>query len=71
MRFDVPVVGLPTIEQMKSSRATALAVDAGRTLLFDRQKLIELADAADIAIQAFAPVTHVEPKSASEGINKE
>src|SRR5208337_5088112 len=63
MRFDVPVVGLPTIEQMKSSRATALAVDAGRTLLFDRQKLIELADAADIAIEAFAPPTAVEPNS--------
>src|SRR5256885_6108447 len=46
MRFDVPVVGLPTIEQMKSSGATALAVDAGRTLLFDREKLIEMADAA-------------------------
>src|SRR6202790_1818607 len=71
MRFDVPVVGLPTIEQMKSSRATALAVDAGRTLLFDRQKLIELADAADIAIQAFAPAPIAEPKSASGGINKE
>lgn len=71
MRFDVPVVGLPTIEQMKSSRATALAVDAGRTLLFDRQKLIELADAADIAIQAFAPATAVEPKSASGGTTKE
>jgi DUF1009 family protein len=70
MRFDVPVVGLPTIEQMKSSRATALAVDAGRTLLFDRQKLIELADAADIAIQAFAPATAVEPTGASGGTNK-
>jgi DUF1009 family protein len=70
MRFDVPVVGLPTIEQMKSSRATALAVDAGRTLLFDRQQLIALADAADIAIQAFAPGTAVEPKSASGGISK-
>ena len=56
---------------MKSSRATALAVDAGRTLLFDRQKLIELADAADIAIQAFAPAMTAEPKSASEGMNKE
>ena len=71
MRFDVPVVGLPTIEQMKSSRATALAVDAGRTLLFDRPKLIELADAADIAIQAFAPAVFAEPKSTSEGIDKE
>jgi len=61
---------LPTIEQMKSSRATALAVDAGRTLLFDRQKLIELADAADIAIQAFAPPSIAEPKSGSGGMSK-
>jgi len=45
-------------------------VDAGRTLLFDRQKLIELADAADIAIQAFAPPTIAEPKSGSEGMSK-
>lgn len=53
MRFDVPVVGLPTIEQMKSAHATAMAIDAGRTLLFDREKLIAEADAAGIAIQAF------------------
>src|SRR6266436_1511289 len=46
MRFDVPVIGLPTIEHMKKAKATALVVDAGRTLLFDRTKLIELADAA-------------------------
>jgi DUF1009 family protein len=56
MRFDVPVVGLPTIEQMKKSGATALGVDAGRTLLFDRTELIQQADAAGIAIQAFAPM---------------
>src|SRR6202158_5298415 len=71
MRFDVPVVGLPTIEQMKTSGATALALDAGRTLLFDRAKLIELADAAGIAIQAFPPATSVEPKDASGGMIKE
>ena len=41
MRFDVPVVGLSTVEQMRVAGATALAVDAGRTLLFDRAKLIE------------------------------
>src|ERR1700731_29728 len=69
MRFDVPVVGLPTIEQMKNARATALALDAGRTLLFDREKLIELADAADIAIQAFAAPASAEPKNASGGMN--
>ncbi len=55
MRFDVPVVGLPTVEVMKRSHATALAVDAGRTLLFDRARLIDAADAAGIAIQAFEP----------------
>jgi DUF1009 family protein len=70
MRFDVPVVGLPTIEQMKSSRVTALAVDAGRTLLFDRPQLIALADAADIAIQAFPPARAAEPKSVSGGTSR-
>src|SRR5438477_10278629 len=70
MRFDVPVVGLPTVEQMRSAGATALAVDAGRTLLFDRAKLIELADASGIAIQAFPPHAVAEPEDASRGINK-
>ena len=55
MRFDVPVIGLPTIEQMRQSGATALAVDAQKTLLFDRPQLIAAADAAGIAIQAVAP----------------
>jgi DUF1009 family protein len=71
MRFDVPVVGLPTIEQMKSARATALALDAGRTLLFDREKLMAQADAGGIAIQAFPPATTAEPRTASGGMNKE
>jgi DUF1009 family protein len=71
MRFDVPVVGLPTIEQMRGAGATALAVDAGRTLLFDRTKLIELADAAGIAIEAYPPALPPEPKDASKGISKE
>jgi DUF1009 family protein len=71
MRFDVPVVGLPTIEQMKSARATALAIDAGRTLLFDREKLMALADAAGIAIQALSPSTTAEPRTAFGGMNKE
>ncbi|HEV2617478.1 MAG TPA: UDP-2,3-diacylglucosamine diphosphatase LpxI [Candidatus Acidoferrales bacterium] len=56
MRFDVPVVGLRTIEVMMRSNATALAVDAGRTLLFDRDKLTVAADEAGIAIEAFAPL---------------
>ena len=55
MRFDVPVVGLRTVEVMRRSRATALAIDARRTLLFDRPRLIEAADEAGIAVEAFAP----------------
>ncbi|HLK04404.1 MAG TPA: UDP-2,3-diacylglucosamine diphosphatase LpxI [Candidatus Acidoferrum sp.] len=69
MRFDVPVVGLPTIQQMRDCGATALAVDAGRTLLFDREKLIELANQARIAVQAF-PVAG-EPNGAAKGMNRE
>ena len=62
MRFDVPVVGLPTVEVMQGSRATALALDAHRTLLFDRARLVEAADAAGIAIEAFDPaLTALEP----------
>ena len=65
MRFDVPVVGLKTIEVMRRSNATALAIDAGRTLLFDREELIRAADAAGIAIQAFAAEkAAVEPEKA-------
>lgn len=71
MRFDVPVVGLPTVEQMKQARATALAIDAGRTLLFDRKQLIEVADAAGIAIQAVTPSRIPEPTAVSAGMKKE
>ena len=54
MRFDVPVIGLKTIEVMRRGNATALAIDAGRTLLLERDALIRAADDAGIAIQAFA-----------------
>jgi hypothetical protein len=50
MRFDVPVVGRKTIQVMTRSNARVLAVDAGRTLLFDRRALIEEANQGDIAI---------------------
>ena len=50
MRFDVPVVGLPTIAVMQECGATALSVSAGRTLLFDRDQMLAEADQAGIAI---------------------
>jgi DUF1009 family protein len=68
MRFDVPVIGLSTIEHMSSSGATALAIDAARTLLFDREKLIELANAKGIAIQAFSPPAPQELKREQTGM---
>jgi DUF1009 family protein len=50
MRFDVPVIGVPTIEAMIAAGARCLALEAGRTLLFDRIALVARADAAGIAI---------------------
>jgi DUF1009 family protein len=70
MRFDVPVVGLPTIATMKAAGATALAVDAQRTLFLDRAALIAAADEAGIAIQAVPPATAPEPNAWPRGIEK-
>ncbi len=52
MRFDVPVVGVPTIETMLEAGATCLCVTAGKTLMFDREEMIRLADKKKIAIVA-------------------
>ena len=70
MRFDVPVVGLPTVATMKAAGATALAVDAERTLFFDRARLIAAADQAGIAIQAVAPASVPEPNAPPKGTEK-
>jgi DUF1009 family protein len=52
MRFDVPVVGVKTIEVMQSAGASCLTLDAGKCLLLDGQKVIDAANAAGIAIVA-------------------
>jgi DUF1009 family protein len=52
MRFDVPVVGIKTIEVMRHAGATCLAIDAGRCLLLDGAAIAGAADAANIAIIA-------------------
>ena len=61
MRFDVPVVGVKTIQVMRRANATALAIDARRTLLFERDVLVQAADEAGIAIQAFTPEDAATP----------
>ena len=48
--FDVPVVGLDTIPVMRETGTTVLAVEAGRTLMLDKEEMIDAANAADIAI---------------------
>lgn len=50
LRFDVPVVGVPTVRAMQAAGATCLAIEAGRTLLFDEETMLSEANAAGIAI---------------------
>ena len=50
MRFDVPVVGVATIESMKAAGATAISIDAGKTLVVDGEKFFDAANAAGIAV---------------------
>jgi DUF1009 family protein len=54
MRFDVPVIGVKTIEVMQAAGATCLALDAGKCLLLDGEKILDAANAADIAVVADA-----------------
>ena len=50
LRFDVPVIGLATIEAMRQAKATCLALDAGKTLIFDQIAVVAAANLAGIAI---------------------
>jgi DUF1009 family protein len=52
MRFDVPVVGIKTIEVMHKAGATCLALDAGKCLLLDGEAVVSAADGFDIAVVA-------------------
>ena len=53
--FDVPVIGIGTVDVMRETGTTALAIDAGRTLMLDRDTLIPAANAAGIAVIATEP----------------
>jgi UDP-2,3-diacylglucosamine hydrolase len=60
--FDVPVIGASTIPVMVETGTTALAVDAGRTLLLDREEMLDAADRGKIAIIGMKPL---EPATAA------
>jgi len=63
MRFDVPVVGVPTIEAMVAAGATCLCVEAGRTLVFDREAVVAAADAAGIAMIGYSAESYADGES--------
>jgi DUF1009 family protein len=52
MRFDIPVVGAKTIKVMKRAKASCLAIEAGKTILLEKEKLIALANQYDMAFVA-------------------
>jgi UDP-2,3-diacylglucosamine hydrolase len=58
MRFDVPVIGLATIEAMRAAGASALSIDAGRTLVLDGEAVFASANEASIAIVGRAKAAH-------------
>jgi hypothetical protein len=58
MRFDVPVIGVATIDALAAAGAAVLSVDAGKTLMIDGDAIIRAADAAGIVIVGRAPHTH-------------
>jgi DUF1009 family protein len=70
-RFDLPVIGLQTVATMAEAGASALAVCAGETLLFDREKALALATESDIALVArsdakSSPTSNGEPDHGSD-----
>ena len=50
MRFDVPVVGVPTVEAMRAAGASALSIDAGKTLIMDGDAFVRAADEAEMTV---------------------
>jgi hypothetical protein len=52
LRFDVPVIGVPTVEVISRAGVTAMAIEARKTLMIDREELLRRLDAAGIAVIA-------------------
>ena len=71
MRFDVPVVGVATIQAMRVAGASALSVDAGKTLMIDGEAILASADEAGITVVGRVPPTpdvgRVPPTAGSTG----
>ena len=53
MRFDIPVIGMHTLKLLRKVKAAVLAVEAGRAILLERDRIIEAADAMNLCLTAF------------------
>jgi DUF1009 family protein len=62
MRFDVPIVGLATIQAMRIAGARVLSLDAGKTLIFDRDAFLASANEAGIAVIGRPPEAQKVPR---------
>lgn len=67
MRFDVPIVGLATIQAMRAAGAKVLSIDAGKTLIFDREAFFRSANEAGIAVVGRAVESADQKRRAAEG----
>jgi hypothetical protein len=67
MRFDVPVIGVATIQAMRAAHASALSVDAGKALMIDGEAIVSAADDAGITIVGRVPLTPGPPESSLGG----
>ena len=63
LRFDLPTVGKNTIEVMAEVEAGVLAIEAGKTLIFDREEMVTMADKAGIAIWGVAPAEDMDKEA--------
>ena len=57
MRFDIPIIGTRTFQMLKKAKVSCLAVEANRTILLEREKLVAEADRLGIAFIAFDVAT--------------
>jgi DUF1009 family protein len=67
LRFDLPAVGPRTIEVMRSVKASVLAVEAGRSVMLDRELLISQAEEAGISVIG---LTRAEESNSTSSVNE-
>ena len=60
MRMDVPTIGVTTIEKLAAARAGCVVLEAGKTVLLEKQKVLELAERHKIAIVGHEPLLRAD-----------